>query len=53
MRVGERIQPRNKIGKVHPESLDKLENTVLFIGGFWVSNLKKERSLFFFLGQAN
>jgi hypothetical protein len=50
MQVGERTRPRNKIGEVHPESLAKLENTVLFILG---SPLKKERSLFFFVGRAN
>jgi hypothetical protein len=50
MRVGERTRPRNKIGEVHPESLAKLENTVLFILG---SYLKKERSRLFFVAPAN
>jgi hypothetical protein len=50
MPVLARTKPRNKIGKVHPESLAKLENTLLFILG---SHLKKERSLLFFQGQAN
>jgi len=34
MRVLERTRPRNKIGEVHPESLAKLENTVLLILGY-------------------
>ena len=49
MRVGERTRP-NKIGELHPESLAKLENTVLFILG---SYLKKERSRLFFVAPAN
>jgi hypothetical protein len=50
MRVFARTRPRNKIGEVHPESLAKLENTVLFILD---SHLKKERWLLFFVGDAN
>jgi hypothetical protein len=50
MRVWERRRPRNKIGEVHPDSLAKLENTVLFI---LASHLKKERSLLFLLENAN
>jgi hypothetical protein len=41
MRVLALTRPRNKIGEVHPESLVKLENTVLFILG---SHLKKRAS---------
>jgi hypothetical protein len=34
MPVLARTRPRNKIREVHPESLAKLENTVLFILGY-------------------